>query len=536
MKCENCGSKVGTFTRFCNSCGAPVGSGETLTRLDEEGIPIEERLTRTGSENFTVKAVRQAKPKSKKRSIAVIAVLFAAVLSIGIYFFINYNKEQGYTYSGDFVLMTKEKNKASGIEELYLGVPGKNVVKLADDAVNTFTYTYMVGADDSRKYIYISSDHCLYEVDEKGNKEKISDIAHSNYVYPSEDLKKYLFSAGYDRTLYIKYNNKEKEKIADNVNYYSFVGKKGSIAYTDDKGDLYKRTKAGKITKVDSNVRQPVQAFGEDDLLLYIKNDGRFYCESSPYGDVTKLTDSDPNMLQFTEDGDIFFQVQGELYCIQNKSGKVIQVAEEITNYIVLGDVVAYSNSNGEIFYTRLDEADKYKLSDKGDISIDNGEFGVKLAHLDNYILYIDNEGILYETKFGSEERKKLFDGVKEIYSDKEKAYFFTIGDVLYEIDKNGSMVKIRDDVKDVRNLGKLGLSYRTYNDKLYVDGKEYKDVIKYDAEGEDICYVNSKDELYIIKKGGQPQLVCSNAKEYSTIYYGGWYLHGIFRNDLIIN
>lgn len=534
MICRNCGSSVGDFTRFCTSCGAPMDNGEVVTRLDDEGRPLQDNIIRHGSNNarrqVTVKAVKLRKPWSRKKGIAVLTIFLVAVISVGVYILLGSDKKQEYVYNGESVLMTKAHDRLDGTAELHLGTTGGKVIKLASDAASTYVYNYILDKDGARKYIYFGTDRCLYEVDEDGNREKVSTKVGQDYVETSQDLRKYIFKAGDKNSLYIKVIGEDKEKIEDNVRYAAFLGN-DTLAYTDEEDNLYKRYKDGSTKKIDTNVEQFAASYGEDELLVYVKKDGQLFGESSLEGEVIKLTDSPPNLYQGNNDGDIVFTTEDTLFHFDRKSGKVTKIAEEIVNCRVLMDIVVYENSKG-VFYTKFGKIEPHALPDMGKLNTEYEYYFTRIGYIGEYLFYISNEGTMYKTKVGSDDKQKIFEGARTIYQTEKKVYFATEDEALYEIDEAGAAIKLNDDVVEIMVSNELGISYRTDNDKLHVGNKQYKDVTRYVPAGENICYVNSKNELYMIKAGGKPQLVCEDIKEYTNIYYGGKLLFRVFEGD----
>jgi hypothetical protein len=150
---------------------------------------------------------------------------------------------------------------------------------------------------------------------------------------------------------------------------------------------------------------------------------------SSSDGAVKEIVDDGLVRFEVAENGDLVYMNGTKLYHINQESGKITQMADNTSSWMVLKDVLLYNSEDG-VYYAKLGNPDKHRLTD--DILVDRtynvdaeGKH-MRIAYMDNHIIYMDNSSFLWSTEFGSDKKEQLFDGVRRLYSTKKKLYFLS--------------------------------------------------------------------------------------------------------------
>lgn len=515
MKCSRCGTNAEAGRRFCTNCGNVLDNDDAVIRIIENNDVVNSNGNLRSKPKFRVSAAPIRRKVSKKKLIAFASSILAIILIfLTINFFKNLNKKE-YKHNGEFVLMVKEED---GKRDLYLGEPNKAEVKIASDVAESYYYTYIKTEGKSRRYLYRSTEGDLYEVDGKGEKEKIgTKLNQDTYMAISADLKKYLFLEGDDNTLYLKENGKDKIKIGSNVRRYRFMQDSKTIMYDNEAGELFIR-RNGAIDKLAENVRYAM-GDGTSDGILYAKNDDTSYYLNLKNGEERKLNDSASSGIGgFDGEGNITYKKDNDLYYF--KGGKEpIKVASNVKEYLYLDKVIVFSDYYSKWHSITIGSTEIYDLPDLQELRF--------ITYRDGYIFYIDKYSTFSKIKQGTSDSEKIHDSVANTFVLEEELYFTANegGQTLYKLEKDGSATKIQEQVTTVQLVDNSYMAYITEDNNLYIDGKKYSDVRDFAIGGKNICYINTDDELYLVEGKGTPKKICDDVTVYSELLFGGEFL-----------
>jgi hypothetical protein len=460
--------------------------------------------------------VQGNKGQRKKRIAATSSLLLILIIIVAVSLFKSSNSKV-YKYNGEFVLMTKTEGGKMG---LYLGIPGEDEVKLADDAeFQGQGYNYVKTGGSSRLYLYFNKEGQLCETDNKGNNESIASNVRRKSFTMSPDLSKYLFIAGDKDTLYLKDRDKDKIKIKEDVQSCFFLQDNETVLFQSNERELFIRRKNGDIDRLADDARY-ILFFDSSNGIAYSNYEGHTYYINVITGELKKLSDFSISVCGF-DDRDLYYSKGTELYLLRNGKQEV-KVGEDVWISKYLKDGVVYNTFEGKWYTVAKGSA---KASPLPELKASN-----YLNYINDYIFYTDENNTLFRINIGTEEIEKIKEDVSNVFSAGKNVYFtvYDGGQTLYRLEKDGSVVKLQEGVVYVEVVDDSYLAYSTEDENLYIDGKSYSDVRGFVVAGENICYANSKEELFIIEGKSDPKKVSKDISQYDLIYFGGYQLNFI--------
>ena len=523
MRCTKCGSNVGAGIRFCTECGNVMEADDSVVRIIDDELAVSNRKSLIGSSKMNSALLLKRINWRSKKTLSIVAVIVSIIfLSVILSKILN----KGEVDYGGFVLMEKENQ---GTRELYLGVPGKEEVRLAAGVdTSPFIYSYILTRTGSKKFLYCSEEGDLFEVDEQGNSEKVAEGVNKDYRAVSYDLKKYLFITSKDSTLYIKESGKEKVQIDSDVQGANFLGDKEIIIYRKNNGEVFVRNSNGEVNKILDGANLALM-FGAEEGIVVIKDGNKVVYKNLKTGEeqvVKEYKNSEFNdvIQDIAEKGlydkeHIIYQDEDKLYYLKMGEKAPIEIASGVISCDKADKLVVYENTKGKWYGVKIGETKSYTIPDL--------KTSVSKYYHEGYLIYKDYNGALYRAELGSDRGEKLNDYITGVYPTEKELYFMGVTDIrtLYKVGRAGVISKVEDRVSKAYVVGNSYLAYLTTKGDLYVDGQVYSNVSQCATVGKNVCFIDKDNAIHMIHDKERPKKVIENVGEYSNIYYGEKFL-----------
>ena len=371
-----------------------------------------------------------------------------------------------------------------------------------------------------------------------------------------------------DEDLYIKYPEKEVEKVASDISEESFgyIDGKG-LVYTDDEDNLY-LYKNGEQEKVATNVSSEFGPFGygisqDTSTFAYLSDDGElyaffdggekikvasdvYYYTISPNGERIFYVNDEDDLFSFTSDEQkdkIASDVDG--YVTSEDGSKVAIYTNEDELYIrdmreedktkVLTDeelFYPYINveNNGDMVYLLEYDYEKGELYFKASGEEDGKRIASDVASYDKQgdtLHYVDVDGKLYKRKVNDEKSEKLAEGVLEYFAAGDRVYYIDEDDNLFSVNKSkkekiGVDISGEDGDYEASIIGQ-DITYLTKDNELFVNKKKISDNVEsYVSYVDKVVYKTMDDALYAVSVDKlDKKEKFENPDSYSSIFYG---------------
>ena len=416
--------------------------------------------------------------KKKKIIIAaIIVVLLVGIIAASAFSLtgVNKNKRSVAAFQGKSVFYMYDKSNS----DIYTLNENKEKTKLVSDA------QFISYKDQLNTYIMVDKDNALYTVDDKGNKDKISSDAAIGKIKAGAESKIYFITKNSD--LYLKEKDKEKEKIASNVSDFLVAGT--SVVFSDNENSFFMKKVGKDKIKLASNVED----FRFNSALTNVAyvSEGALYLKNIEKDEKDKLADKNNSApFEFASDTALVYM---EDYDIANKKG--------------------------ELFYKEQGK-DKRKLA--SDVS--------RINVFSDGIFYVNSDKTLYFRDYKGEKNTKILDDVTETITSNGCIFALDKDKNLYKANANGEKEKLNQDV--IKHEETTDSIASTNKEKeLYVGNKKIaSDVVDFSVNAKEIAYINTSNEVYIVKDGVTSEKIIDNAKEYKKIQFNDYLL---FTNTL---
>jgi hypothetical protein len=373
----------------------------------------------------------------------------------------------------------KEKVYDKSNSDIYTLNENKAKTKLVSDA------QFISYKDQLNAYLMVDKDNALYTVDDKGNKDKISSDAAVGKIKTGAENKVYFITKNSD--LYLKEKDKEKDKIASNVNNFLVSGT--SVVFSDNENSFFMKKVGKDKIKLASNV-EDFRFNSTLNNVAYV-SDGALYLKDIEKDDKNKLADKNNSApFEFASDTALVYM---EDYDIANKKG--------------------------ELFYKEQGK-DKRKLA--SDVS--------RINVFSDGIFYVNSDKTLYFKDYKGEKNIKILDDVTETITSNGGIFALDKDKNLYKVNGKGEKEKLNQDaVKYEETTDSIASTNK--EKELYVGNKKIaENVVDFSVNGKEIAYINNSNEVYIVKDGATSEKVIDNAKEYKKIQFNDYML---FTNTL---
>lgn len=417
---------------------------------------------------------------SKKKKIiiaAIIGVLLVGIIAANVFSFAGVNKNKGSVAAvqGKSVFYMYDKLNS----DIYTLNENKEKTKIVSDA------QFISYKDQLNSYLMVDKDNALYTVDDKGNKDKISSDAAIGKIKAGAESKVYFITKNSD--LYLKEKDKEKEKIASNVSDFLVAGT--SVVFSDNENSFFMKKVGKDKIKLASNVENFRFNFGLN-MVAYV-SEGALYLKNIEKDEKDKLSDKNNSApFEFASDTALVYM---EDYDIANKKG--------------------------ELFYKEQGK-DKRKLA--SDVS--------RINVFSDGIFYVNSDKTLYFREYKGEKNTKILDDVTETITSNGYIFALDKDKNLYKVNGKGEKEKLNQDV--IKHEETIDSIASTNKEKeLYVGNKKIaSDVVDFSVNGKEIAYINTSNEVYIVKDSVTSEKIIDNAKEYKKIQFNDYML---FTNTL---
>ena len=368
-----------------------------------------------------------------------------------------------------------------------------------------------------------------------------------------------------DEDLYIKYPEKEAEKVAsdiaeESITYYDGTG----LMYVDDEANLY-LFKDGEQEKIASNAASESYKYRvsqDGNTFAYLSDEDELYAFFDG-GEKTKVA-SDVSNYGITADGKCIYYVNDEddLFAFTSDEQKD-KIASDVDGYVTSDDgnmVAIYTNEN-DLYIRDMSEEDKTKVltdeelfyfyvnvNNNGDMvylseyDFEKGELyfkasgeedGKRIASdvvsydkLDDTIHYLDVDGKLYARNVNDEKSEKLAEGVLEYYVAGDQVYYIDEDDNLFSLnnskkEKIGVDIAGEDGIYEASIIGE-DITYLTKDNELFVNTKKISDNVEsYVSYVDKVVYKTTDNALYAVSVNKlDKKEKFENPDSYSSIFY----------------
>ena len=445
------------------------------------------------------------------------------------------------------VLMFNSSKEDLNIGELYLKTLGDERERVAD---SVFKGEYKLMAD-TNTVLFLDSKNILY-VKEKGKeKERVADGVLKSAYYFNEDEQTITFLRQVDSSpekpveLYIKKLGLEKEKISSDMSRlastaaYKISSDGQNIYYVNKDKSFYSKEANKDKEKIASDVEH-FSVNPRGNAYAYLNNQGSYYVKWSNDIEPQKVTTSKVGSLVISRDGlaAVFTadynneKNRGELYIV-TKGQSPIKVASDVKRFDFTSDGrnIFYLNDEGMLYVKPIP-----KIADKT---------------YTNTQKFIDELNQLEKIKLGSDIESFQVgpEGANAVFIDKDKNLYFSYN--------KREKVKVASDVVSVR-LFPHSFAFINKEKQLYLNSKisdsanltsnnnmigQSVDAIAASAFGKYIAFIDHENKSAVLCIEGQkPEEMISSIMDYDTIIYNASILYdkkleykesvGIYKNS----
>ncbi|MCC0733457.1 YARHG domain-containing protein [Clostridioides sp. ZZV14-6009] len=396
----------------------------------------------------------------------------------------NGSKGKQADRDNSLILLKNDENNSDDMTDVYIKTEGKDEEKIASD-VPTYTKKDYINGEQS--ILIQDKENNLYKYNLKKEKEKIasdlsSDEINSYEFMPSSNTIAYISSEKY---LYVKYEGKDKEKIANDVVLYRMSTDGKFIYYMNTDEELYLYKEDGNKEKISTDI-QSFDIVNNKGDVIFINNDDNLYLKSTDKNDKVKISSDVSN-----------------LWGVKSNDEEIMYISEY--NYKDLkGELYLYKNNVSEKIASDI-RSYKYR---------------------DNKFYFINSDDELYEKEIGKEESNKIKSDINYVSFIKDGIVFTNSDGDIYIKKNNKEDEKIGNDMKENSNVFIINdeeLLYIKSSGELFLDkDKIASDVIGYSFNSENIAYSTKNKEIHFYNlKTKKDNIEINNVGKYSEVYLG---------------
>ena len=383
-----------------------------------------------------------------------------------------------------FIMVKNEESGDKILSEIYVKYEGKDKNKIASDIPAYTEISYLEG---KQSILFQDDENNLVKYDSDGEEEIIGkeliveDMVYIPYkVSLNNETIVYLTE---DETLYIKENDKDKAKIANNVLSYEIDNTGKYVYYINNENNLYIYSN-GDSEKIASDIGY-FKVSSDGERVIFLNSEDNLYIKDVNSEDKEKIFSGAVEMpsLKIYEDGTITF----------------------------LSDF-DYEDYKGELYV--------YDGIDKNHVPSDVIQYIKK----DDTFYFINEDSALYEKSLDDEKSNKLLSDVEYIESTNKGIVYVNKDGNIYSKDGNKEPIKIGKNImsKDLFNIvNGEEVIYLTENNDLFIgENKIAQEVINYVCNLETIAYVTKDKKVHSYNLKDKTDVVeIENAKDYSYVY-----------------
>lgn len=396
----------------------------------------------------------------------------------------NGSKGKQADRDNSLILLKNDENNSDDMTDVYIKTEGKDEEKIASD-VPTYTKKDYINGEQS--ILIQDKGNNLYKYNLKKEKEKIasdlsSDEINSYEFMPSSNTIAYISS---EKSLYVKYDGKDKEKIANDVVLYRMSTDGKFIYYMNTDEELYLYKEDGNKEKISTDI-QSFDIVNNKGDVIFINNDDNLYLKSTDKNDKVKISSDVSN-----------------LWGVKSNDEEIMYISEY--NYKDLkGELYLYKNNVSEKIASDI-RSYKYR---------------------DNKFYFINSDDELYEKEIGKEESNKIKADINYVSFIKDGIVFTNSDGEIYIKKNNKEDEKIGNDMKENSNVSIINdekLLYIKSSGELFLDkDKIASDVVGYSFNSENIAYSTKNKEIHFYNlKTRKDNIEINNVGKYSEVYLG---------------
>lgn len=310
---------------------------------------------------------------------------------------------------------------------------------------------------------------------------KTFDEINSYEFMPSSNTIAYISS---EKSLYVKYEGKDKEKIANDVVLYRMSPDGNLIYYMNTDEELYLYKEDGNKEKISTDIKS-FDIMNNKGDVIFINNDDNLYLKSADKNDKVKISSDVSN-----------------LWGVKSNDEEVMYISE-----------YNYKDLKGELYLYKNNASEK--------IASDVRSY----KYRDNRFYFINSDDELYEKEIGKEESNKIKSDVNYVSFIKDGIVFTNSDGDIY-IKKNNKEEKIGNDMKENSSVSIINdekLLYIKSSGELFLDKEKIaSDVIGYSVNSENIGYSTKNKEIHFYNlKTKKDSMEINNVEKYSEVYLG---------------
>ncbi|MCC0667554.1 YARHG domain-containing protein [Clostridioides sp. ZZV14-6153] len=396
----------------------------------------------------------------------------------------NGSKGKQADRDNSLILLKNDENNSDDMTDVYIKTEGKDEEKIASD-VPTYTKKDYINGEQS--ILIQDKGNNLYKYNLKKEKEKIasdlsSDEINSYEFMPSSNTIAYISS---EKSLYVKYDGKDKEKIANDVVLYRMSTDGKFIYYMNTDEELYLYKEDGNKEKISTDI-QSFDIVNNKGDVIFINNDDNLYLKSTDKNDKVKISSDVSN-----------------LWGVKSNDEEIMYISEY--NYKDLkGELYLYKNNVSEKIASDI-RSYKYR---------------------DNKFYFINSDDELYEKEIGKEVSNKIKADINYVSFIKDGIVFTNSDGDIYIKKNNKEDEKIGNDMKENSNVSIINdeeLLYIKSSGELFLDkDKIASDVVGYSFNSENIAYSTKNKEIHFYNlKTRKDNIEINNVGKYSEVYLG---------------
>lgn len=390
-------------------------------------------------------------------------------------------------------VMTKNKDgEDKYVKDVYIKYLNKDEEKIASNIPYSNDIKYV----NSDKSIYIQDlENNLFKYTDGQEKELIGkELIDLDYEYElylkSFDVSKNGKTVAYlteDKSLYIKFPNKDKEKIANNVWTKYVMDDEGKIIYyLNEDNDFYSYNINGEKNKIASDV-EFFRISNDGNTTVYLSKDKDLYKKDILSGEKIKIDSGKINIYDLS--------------------------VYEDKNLVYLNDF-DYEKNKGELYFI-TGENEKFKIA--SDVK--------KYYKVGNIFYYLNIDNVLYKKSINDNISDKIATDIEDFYADENIITYLNNDGELYKLEKNKEPLKVGNDIEYGYTWSIINnkLIYVNKNDDLFIDGKNIdKEILTFSHNGNLVYYVKKDNKLYSYNiENEEKKIEIDNVDKYSDIYLG---------------
>lgn len=387
---------------------------------------------------------------------------------------------------------------------------------------NFLYYVESEGGDGS-SYEDLNGDLYIKEFGKEEAEKIDGDVLNSRFAYVEEWNKVYYITT--DFILYEYEIGGEKNRLAEDVNYFNIGNEEFPIAFTKDNYDLFVVKKDGESEKISSNVRQ-VEIIDED--VYYANENGRFTVYNTEDRTETEIASQVYEFKFINDNLDlIYLNEDNFLYYYDAKAKESSRISSDSIYYLnevhIDGKQVIYLTDNADLYMTKIDD----EMSPKR-IASDVHYF----VYEDDTLYYVNNDDNLFKMHKNDVDPTRLASEVSYFNTLNSKELIYkSLDNHLNKIDEKLNNERVATEVVDFHISTGGDIAYITEDRQLFInDQKIAGEFINYQFIHDNLVYSTKDNQIILIEDLKDEHIIEEDASKYD---YGFYYEHLVYTHYL---